>query len=59
MSRAEGVRNKVAGKTKRLVGEVLGDQALHDEGKSQDREGDKDIEEAGNLKPLGNLDKLT
>ena len=35
MSRAEGVKHKVAGKTKRLVGEVIGDQALHDQGKEQ------------------------
>ena len=59
MSRAEGVKNKVVGKTKRLVGEVVGDQALHDEGKEQDRQGDKAVEEAGDVKPLGDLDKLT
>jgi uncharacterized protein YjbJ (UPF0337 family) len=59
MSRAEGVKNRVAGKTKRLASEVLGDQALHDEGKDQERKGGKDIEEAGSGKPLGNLDKLT
>ncbi len=59
MSKAEGVKNKVAGKAKRLVGEVLGDQALHDEGKEQEREGDKDLDKAGRVKPLGNLDKLT
>lgn len=59
MSRAEGVKNKIVGKAKRLVGEVLGDQALHDEGKEQDQQGDKAVEEAGGVKPLGNLDKLT
>jgi uncharacterized protein YjbJ (UPF0337 family) len=59
MSRAEGVKNKVVGKTKRLIGELLGDQSLHDEGKEQDRQGDIDVEDAGGVKPLGNLDKLT
>jgi uncharacterized protein YjbJ (UPF0337 family) len=59
MSRAQGVKNKVVGKTKRLVGEVLGDQEPHDEGKAQDRQGDVGVENAGGVKPLGNLDKLT
>ena len=59
MSKAEGVKNKIAGKTKRLVGEVLGDQTLHEEGKDQERQGDKEFGEQGGIKPLGNLDKLT
>ena len=59
MSRAEGVKHKVAGKTKRLVGEVIGDQALHDQGKEQDQRGREESEAAGGDKPLGDLDKLT
>jgi uncharacterized protein YjbJ (UPF0337 family) len=59
MSTPEGVKNKVVGKTKRLVGELLGDQSLHDEGKEQDRQGDADVEDAGGVKPLRNLNKLT
>jgi uncharacterized protein YjbJ (UPF0337 family) len=59
MSRTKGVKKRVSGNAKRLVGEVLGDQELHDEGRSQERQGENDIEEAGSAKPLGNLDKLT
>jgi uncharacterized protein YjbJ (UPF0337 family) len=59
MSTAEGVKNKVVGKTKRLVGELLGDQSLHDEGKEQDRQGDADVEDAGGVKLLRNLNKPT
>ena len=59
MSKVGGVKKKIAGKTKRFAGEVLGDQTLHDEGKDQEQQGCKEIEEAGGIKPLGNLDKLT
>jgi uncharacterized protein YjbJ (UPF0337 family) len=59
MSRAEGFEKKIAGKTKRFIGEVLGDQTLHEKGKEQERQGDKNIEEEGAAKPLGNLNKLT
>ena len=41
------------------AGEVLGDQKLHDEGKTQEEQGEKESEEAAKLKPLGNLDQLT
>jgi uncharacterized protein YjbJ (UPF0337 family) len=32
MPNAKSVKNEIAGKAKRLVGEVLGDQEFHDEG---------------------------
>jgi uncharacterized protein YjbJ (UPF0337 family) len=59
MSKAKGVKDKVVGKAKRFAGEVLGDQKLHDEGSTQEREGQEKSEEAGRIKPLGNLDRLT
>jgi uncharacterized protein YjbJ (UPF0337 family) len=58
MSRLKGAKQKLAGKSKRLVGEILGDQALDDEGKSQEKQGEE-LQENGGFKPLGNLDKLT
>lgn len=42
MPKANGVRNEIAGKTKRLVGEVFGDQKLHDEGEAREQEGRKE-----------------
>ena len=54
MSRAEGVKNKIARKTKRLV-EVIGDQALHDQGKEQDQQGREESEAEGGVKPLDKL----
>ncbi|MDB5611375.1 MAG: hypothetical protein JWP25_8275 [Bradyrhizobium sp.] len=59
MTKAKDVKNEFAGTTKRLAGEILGDQKLHDQGKTQEQQGDKENEEAGKLKPLGNLDQLT
>jgi len=42
-----------------LVGEVLGDQKLHDEGNAQERQGREERNEPADIKPFGNLDKLT
>ncbi|MBV8926362.1 MAG: CsbD family protein [Bradyrhizobium sp.] len=59
MSKVKAVKDHVTGKAKRLTGEVLGDQKLHDEGKAQEQEGREESEQAGKIKPLGNLDQLT
>ena len=59
MAKAKSVKNEVAGKVKRLVGEVLGDQKLHDEGNAQERQGRKERNDPADIKPFGNLDKLT
>jgi uncharacterized protein YjbJ (UPF0337 family) len=57
MAKIKGAKDELAGKTKRLIGEVLGDQKLQDEGKEQERQGRDDVEKP--TKPLGNLDQLT
>ncbi|MCK1514142.1 CsbD family protein [Bradyrhizobium sp. 190] len=59
MAKAKSVKNEIAGKAKRLVGEVLGDQKLHDEGNAQERQGREERNEPADFKPFGNLDKLT
>ena len=63
MSKIKGAKDEIAGKAKRLVGEILGDQKLDDEGKAQHRQGreesSKPNEKPGKIKPLGNLDRLT
>jgi uncharacterized protein YjbJ (UPF0337 family) len=59
MPNAKSVRNEIAGKAKRLVGEVLGDQKLHDEGNAQERQGREERNRPAGIKPFGNLDKLT
>ncbi len=57
MTKIKGAKDELAGKTKRLVGEVLGDQKLHDEGKEQEKQGREDVDKP--IKPLGNPDQLT
>jgi uncharacterized protein YjbJ (UPF0337 family) len=49
------VKNKVAGKAKQVAAEVTGDGKLAEEGKQQEKKGDKEPL----VKPYGNLDKLT
>jgi hypothetical protein len=59
MPKAKNVKDEIAGKAKRLVGEVLGDQKLHDEGNAQERRGLEEPDEPADIRPFGNLDKLT
>ena len=59
MPNARSVKNEIAAEAKRLVGEVLGDQELHDEGNAQERQGRKERNQPADIKPFGNLDKLT
>jgi uncharacterized protein YjbJ (UPF0337 family) len=58
------IKDKLGGKTKRLVGEVVGDQKLHDEGKAQKQRGREEEQQRRQntrrqIKPLGKLDQLT
>jgi uncharacterized protein YjbJ (UPF0337 family) len=59
MGGLKGTTDKVVGTAKEAVAEVVGDGKLQAEGKAQRRKGAAEKEEAGDLKPLGNLDKLT
>jgi uncharacterized protein YjbJ (UPF0337 family) len=59
MAKIKRAKDNIAGKAKRLTGEILGDQKLHDEGKAQQQEGREESGESGKFKPLGNLDQLT
>jgi uncharacterized protein YjbJ (UPF0337 family) len=59
MPNAKNVKNVIAGRVKQLVGEVMGDQKLHDEGNAQERHGREEPNESADIKPFDNLDKLT
>jgi uncharacterized protein YjbJ (UPF0337 family) len=59
MTATKGVADKVAGKTKQVIAEVVGDGKLREEGKAQERRGDALKEEPSALNPLGNLNQLT
>ncbi|HVX75531.1 MAG TPA: CsbD family protein [Bradyrhizobium sp.] len=59
MSKTKGLKNEIAGKTKRLAGEILGDHNLYDAGKEQERQGKEERNEPNEIKPFGNIDQLT
>jgi uncharacterized protein YjbJ (UPF0337 family) len=42
-----------------MVGEVLGDQELHQEGQAQERDSKRQKDEPSELNPLGKLKDLT
>jgi uncharacterized protein YjbJ (UPF0337 family) len=59
MRALKGTTDKVAGKAKGAVAEIIGDAKLQEEGKAQQRKGDNRKDEPSDPNPLGNLDKLT
>jgi uncharacterized protein YjbJ (UPF0337 family) len=59
MTKLKAIKNEIAGKAKRVVGEVLGDQQLHEQGEAQERESERQKDEPSDLNPLGRLKDLT
>jgi uncharacterized protein YjbJ (UPF0337 family) len=59
MGTLKGSTDKTVGTVKEAVAEIIGDAALQEEGKTQKRKGAAEKNEQSDLKPLGNLDKLT
>jgi uncharacterized protein YjbJ (UPF0337 family) len=51
--------DRITGKAKQLVGEIVGDQALHDEGKRQGARGDESPADHSGPNPFEKLDDLT
>jgi uncharacterized protein YjbJ (UPF0337 family) len=59
MGALKGTTDKVVGTAKEAVAEIIGDATLQEEGRIQKRKGAAEKNEHSDLKPLGNLDKLT
>ncbi len=66
MAKVRAIKNQIAGKAKQAVGEVVGDQELHEEGKAQANAGKAEAEagkqqenKPGKLNPLRRLNNLT
>lgn len=64
MSKTKSLRQRIAGKTKQAVGEIIGDQELHEDGKAQESSGRKEQDEkapenSSGLNPLKKLNHLT
>ncbi|KRR16979.1 hypothetical protein [Bradyrhizobium retamae] len=50
---------RVAGKTKEVIAEVVGDGKLQEEAKAEQRKREDEDKEPSELNPLGNLHRLT
>jgi uncharacterized protein YjbJ (UPF0337 family) len=59
MGALKGIADKAMGTAKEAAAEIIGDARLQEEGKSQKRKGATETNEPTDLKPLGNLGKLT
>jgi uncharacterized protein YjbJ (UPF0337 family) len=52
MGKTKGLQQRIVGKTKQAVGEIIGDQDLHDDGKAQAQRGRDEQDKPGELSPL-------
>ncbi|MCS3760222.1 CsbD family protein [Bradyrhizobium centrosematis] len=59
MTRTKGLRQRIVGKTRQAVGEIIGDQDLHDDGKAEAERGRDDQDKPSKLNPLKKLKQLT
>ncbi|MCK1404215.1 CsbD family protein [Bradyrhizobium sp. 76] len=59
MSKTKGLGQRIAGKTKQAIGEIVGDQDLHEEGREQAGRGRDEQSKPSELNPLKKLNQLT
>lgn len=59
MGKTKGLQQQIAGKTKQMVGEIIGDQDLHDDGKAQAERGHDEQDKPSELNPLKKLKQPT
>ncbi|MGY4623937.1 CsbD family protein [Bradyrhizobium sp. USDA 4486] len=59
MGKTKDLRERIVGKTRQAVGEIIGDQDLHDEGKMQAERGRDEQGQPSELNPLKKLKRLT
>ena len=59
MATLKDTTDKIAGKGKQAVAEIIGDGKLREEGKAQQRKAEAEADEPGEANPLEPLDKLT
>jgi uncharacterized protein YjbJ (UPF0337 family) len=59
MAAMKGTGDRIAGKTKEAVAEIIGDGKLREEGKAQQRKAETGADQQGDANPLDPLNKLT
>jgi uncharacterized protein YjbJ (UPF0337 family) len=59
MAKTKDLTQRIAGKAKQAVGEIIGDQDLHDEGREQAERGHDDLDKSSQLNALKKFKQLT
>ncbi|MFK4506847.1 CsbD family protein [Bradyrhizobium daqingense] len=59
MSKTKGLRQRIVGKAKQAVGEIIGDQELHEDGKAEAERSREEQDKPSELNPLKKLNQLT
>ncbi len=59
MSKTKGLRQRIVGKARQAVGEIIGGQDLHDDGKAQAERGRDERDGPSELNPPRKLKQLT
>jgi hypothetical protein len=59
MAKTKDLTQRIAGKAKQAVGEIIGDQHLHDEGRKQAERGHDDLDKPSQLNALKKFKQLT
>jgi len=52
MGKTKGLQQRIVGKTRQAVGEIIGDQDLHDDGKAQAARARDEQDKPAELNPL-------
>jgi uncharacterized protein YjbJ (UPF0337 family) len=59
MSKTKDLQQRIAGKTRQAIGEIIGDQDLHDDGKAQAQRVRDEQDKPSELNLLKKLKQLT
>jgi uncharacterized protein YjbJ (UPF0337 family) len=59
MSKTKDLQQRIAGKTRQAIGEIIGDQDLHDDGKAQAQRARDEQDKPSELNPLKKRKQLT
>jgi uncharacterized protein YjbJ (UPF0337 family) len=59
MGKTKGLKQRIVGKARQAVGEIIGDQDLHDDGKAQAERGRDEQDKPVDINPLKKLKQLT
>lgn len=59
MGKVKGLKQRIAGKAKQAVGEIVGDQELHEDGKAEAERSRDEQDKPNEVNPLKKLQQLT